>query len=144
MSHLYLDSAYIAKFYVNEPDSAAVRQHFGAIEQRSASHVCIAEVASVFHRYVTRGLLSHAHANGMLSLFTKDIDDGVWTLLPCDDALLRDAATAMVRLNKTLPLRSLDAIHLQTARRFGFDEVWTNDRQMLQAAPLFGLQPRSV
>ena len=58
MSELYLDSAYVAKFYVNEPDSSAVRQLVWEIERRSSSTWCLAEVACVFHRHVREGALS--------------------------------------------------------------------------------------
>jgi hypothetical protein len=54
-------------------------------------------------------------------------------------ALLRDVQTAFTRFNKTIFVRSLDAIHLLTAREEGFERINSNDRHLLAAASAFGL-----
>jgi predicted nucleic acid-binding protein len=46
----------------------------------------------------------------------------------------------MQKLPAGLFLRSGDAIHLVSARRSGFDAVWTNDRHMVEAASHFRLR----
>ena len=52
--NLYLDSAYVAKCYVNEPDSTAVRRLVRGAERLYSSIWCLAEVGCVLHRHVRR------------------------------------------------------------------------------------------
>jgi len=41
-------------------------------------------------------------------------------------------------------VRAGDAIHLASAKDAGFQEIWTNDRRLLQAAQYFDLVGKSV
>ena len=81
---VYFDSAYIAKFYLEEPDSAAVATLAVASRKVPSSVLGKLEVNSVFHRK------------------------------------LREAAIG--------------------ASAHGFREIYSNDRHVLAAAPLFGLR----
>jgi predicted nucleic acid-binding protein len=141
---MYLDSAYVAKYYVNEPDAAAVRKLI-----RRASFVCtsawaLAEVSCVFHRHVCEGALSLAQGQELMHLFRSHVEDELWNLIPVSEGLLRRTATLVRGLPSHVPLRAGDAIHLATALDVGEQEVWTNDRHLFAAAPHVGLVGRSV
>ena len=141
---MYLDSAYIAKYYVNEPDAAAVRALI-----RSAPHICtsawaVVEVTCVFRRHVREGALDAAHGRRLIDDFRDHVDENRWNFVPVTDALLRRTATLVRGLPPSIPLRAGDAIHLTTAREVGEPEIWTNDRLLLAAAAHFGLAGRSV
>lgn len=141
---MYLDSAYIAKYYVNEPDAPAVRRLI-----RRAPHVCssalaLAEVTCVFHRHAREGGLSIAQGRILIDLFGKHVEDDLWNLAPVGKALLERTARMVRDLPRGVPLRAGDAIHLATAMEAGEKEIWTNDRRLLAAAPHFGLVGRSV
>jgi predicted nucleic acid-binding protein len=141
---MYLDSAYVAKYYVNEPDAAAVRKLI-----RRASFVCtsawaLAEVSCVFHRHVREGSLSLAQGQELMHLFRSHVEDELWNLIPVSEGLLRRTATLVRGLPSHVPLRAGDAIHLATALDVGEQEVWTNDRHLFAAAPHVGLVGRSV
>jgi predicted nucleic acid-binding protein len=141
---MYLDSAYIAKYYVNEPDAAAVRTLI-----RSANHVCssgwaLIEVTCVFHRHVREGSLSPSQGRELTDLFRLHVESDVWNLVPVTDALLRTAATLIRGLPEMVPLRAGDAIHVATAFDVGEPEIWTNDRHLLTAAAHFGITGRRV
>jgi predicted nucleic acid-binding protein len=109
-----------------------------------SSSLCIAELACVFHRQVRKGSIKARVASSLRDLFLQDIRDGVWELIPVSDRLLRRVES----LTRTLPpscyLRAGDAIHLASAAENGFDEIWTNDRRLLEAAPILALKGRSV
>ena len=58
--------------------------------------------------------------------------------------LLEKARTAVVDIPSTIVLRAGDALHLACAEEQGFQEVYTNDRHMLEAAPHFHLTGANV
>ena len=141
---MYLDSAYIAKYYVNEPDAAAVRKVI-----RRASHLCssalaLAEVTCVFHRHAREGWLTAAQGHELIDLFRDHADSGIWHLIPVTESLLRRTCLLIRGIPSDLPLRAGDAIHIATALESGETELWTNDRRLLAAARHFGINGRSV
>jgi len=96
----------------------------------------------VFQRHMREKNLTAKQVQALWSLFEEDLGNQVWNLLPVTDPLLRRTALAVRRLPATAFLRAGDALHLVTAREYGFTEIWTSDRRMLAAAPHFGLQGR--
>lgn len=141
---MYLDSAYIAKYYVNEPDAPAVRKLI-----RRASFVCssswaFVEVTCVFHRHVREGSLTPAQGRELTDVFRRHVESDLWNLLPVSDALLRRTATLVRGVPASVALRAGDAIHVASAMEAGEAELWTNDRHLLAAAAHFGVTGRSV
>ena len=135
----YFDSAYIAKFYVDEPESDAVRR---LAETLVRVHCCAfgrIEVAGVFHRKWREGAFSEREFREVSAQFTDDCAAGLWIWLPVTDRLIVDAAGSLRTLSKRITIRSADALHLVCAREHGLRRVYTNDRHMLRAAPAFGV-----
>jgi predicted nucleic acid-binding protein len=141
---MYLDSAYIAKYYVNEPDAAFVRKLIRAATRVCSSAWALIEVTCVFHRHVREGSLTPAQGRELSDLFRGHVENDLWNLAPITDTLLRSSATLIRGLPKGVPLRAGDAIHLATALNVGEPEIWTNDRHLLAAAHHFGIAGRSV
>ena len=141
---MYLDSGYVAKFYVNEPDAAAVRQLIRRADNVCSSSWALLEVTSVFHRHVREGALTVAQGRELMDVFMGHVESDLWNLIPVSNALLRRTATLIRGLPPRVPLRAGDAIHLATALDAGEPEIWTNDRHLLAAAGHFGIAGRSV
>ncbi len=141
---MYLDSAYIAKFYVNEPDAPAVRKAIRRASHLYSSAWSLLEVTCVFHRHVREGSLSVEQGREVTEVFRTHIESDLWNLIPVNDRLLRTATTLIRGLPKHVPLRGGDAIHLATALDAGESEIWTNDRHLLAAAAHVGIIGRSV
>jgi predicted nucleic acid-binding protein len=141
---MYLDSAYIAKYYVNEPDAAAVRKLIGKATDVTSSAWALIEVTCVFHRHVREGSLTSAQGRELIDLFRAHVESDLWNLVPVTEGLLRTTATLIRGLPVTTPLRAGDAIHLTTALNVGEPEIWTNDRHLLAAATYVGIAGRSV
>lgn len=141
---MYLDSAYIAKFYVNESDSTAVRAVIRRADSLMTSAWSLGEVTCVFHRHMREGALSRPQCQQLMDAFLKHADAGVWTMIPVTEALLKRMSMLVSAAPARVYLRAGDAVHLSTAQEVGEREIWTNDRHMLAAAPHFGLTGRHV
>lgn len=141
---MYLDTCYIAKFYLNEPDSLLVRELVRGADKIHSSAWALAEFHAVLHRRVREGLASAEETTDLASRFSNHARDGLWNLIPVTEALLRRTATLMISAPRDIFLRTADAVHLTTAQELGERDIWTNDRHMLAAAPYFGLTGRSV
>lgn len=141
---MYLDSAYIAKVYLNEPDSLRVRALLRDADSVVTSMWALCEVTCVFHRHRREGRLTASQHRELASAFLQHVESGVWILSPVTERILKRAASQVSALPQDVRLRAGDAVHLITAQDLGEQEVWTNDRHMLAAAPHFGLLGRSV
>ena len=141
---LYFDTAYVGKCYLNEPDSAAVRELTRSAERIYTSALCIAELACALHRKVREGSLAAKDARKLSDFFLEDVSSEIWSLVPVSDANLRQVDLLIRQLPKSSPLRAGDAIHIVSAMDAGFAELWTNDRHLLAAAAHFGIKGRSV
>jgi predicted nucleic acid-binding protein len=141
---MYLDSAYLAKYYLNEPDSPRVRKIIQSADSFTSSAWSIAEVSCVFHRYLRQGDLSAKQFQLLLREFLAHVDSELWTIVPVTAGLIRRVTSLLATLPPEVFLRAGDAVQLVSALEAGEPEVWTNDRHMLAAAPHFGLVGRSA
>jgi predicted nucleic acid-binding protein len=57
---MYIDSAYVVKFYLNEPDSSAVREVMRSADSLITSAWSVAEVTCAFHRHFREATLNAA------------------------------------------------------------------------------------
>ena len=141
---MYIDSAYIVKYYVNEPNSIAVREIVRRAESRTSSALAIAEVTCAFHRRLREGNLTGDLLREVLGTFLKHVEAGAWSMAPVDERVLRRVSRMLRLAPASLYFRGGDAVHLATALEIGELEVWTSDRHMLAAAPHFGLIGRTA
>lgn len=140
----YFDSAYIAKFYLNEPDSPAVRRLAESLGQVHCAVIGSLEAAAVFHRKLREGAFDDRAFREIMAQFTDDCGQGLWTWLPVTGALVGRATAAFGRLPRSLFLRAADALHRLCAQEHGFRGIHTNDRHMLLGARHFRLKPVTV
>ncbi len=137
---VYFDSAYIAKFYLSEPETGRVR----ALAEREGKVCCSAigrvETAQVFHRKLREGKATRAECGALFDQFDTDCESGLWTWLPLSEDLVASAVQRFRELSPKTALRSADAIHLVSAREHGFDAIYSNDARVLAAAPDFSIR----
>lgn len=141
---MYFDTCYIAKFYFNEAESAKVRALVRKAGVIHSSLWSLAEFHAVIHRRLREGFLSTEDSRELASRFCEHVEDGLWNLVPVHESLLRRTGALLVSAPHDLFLRTAVAVHLATANEIGERDVWTGDRQMIQAAGHFGLNGRSV
>ena len=133
----YLDSGYIAKFYVDEPYSPWVRRLAESLGEVHCAALGRAEVASALHRKLREGTFSDATFRQVIAQFEDDCSQELWTWIPVTAAVLAATVGAIRRAPRSVFLRAADAIHLACAHESGFTEVYTGDRHMTLAAPHF-------
>jgi uncharacterized protein len=141
---LYLDTSYIAKFYLEEPESPLIRELVGAADPIYSSLMAVAEFHAVLHRKMREGALTAKTAKELALRFSQHEKDRLWTFIPVTENILRKTAALIVAAPPELFLHTADAVHLVTAHDIGEQEIWTNDQHMLAAASYFGLMGRSV
>ena len=141
---IYFDTSYVAKCYLNETGSSAVRQ----LAQSQSSLACCEygriEVVSTFHRNLREGLLSKPQYDVVARQFESDDQSGVWTWLPLTADLCRKTAARIYALPHATFIRAGDALHLTSAVENGFAEIYSNDRHLQTSAALFGLETVNV
>ena len=107
----YFDSAYIAKFYLDEPESEAVRRLAESLGQVRCAQIGHVEVAAVFHRKLREGAFDAGAFRELTAQFDDDCGQGLWTWLPLTSALVQRAAMAFTHLPRPVFLRAADALH---------------------------------
>lgn len=140
----YFDSSYIAKFYLDEPESEAVRRLAESLGQVRCAVIGQVEVAAVFHRKFREGAFDAGAFRELMGQFVDDCGQDLWTWLPLTTALAAKTAAAFARLPRSVFLRAADALHLICAQEHGLPEIYTNDRHMSAGARHFRLKPKTV
>lgn len=137
---VYFDSALVAKFYVNEPGRDAVR----ALASRSgvvvSSGIAVAEVSSAFQRKWREGAVDRRTFKALQAQFEHDVDSQLWKLIAPTERLLEQVRDLFAGLDRNVYLRSLDALHLITAKAERFSQMYSNDRHLLAACGHAGLE----
>lgn len=112
----YFDSAYVAKCYLNDPDSERVRDLVRIPVPLYSSALCIPEVSSAIHRRYREAALTRKQSQDLATRFRQHVEGGTWTVVPVSQRLLWEVHETMKRLPAGVFLRAGDAIHLGSAR----------------------------
>ena len=137
---IYLDTSYLAKFYLDEADAPAVV----AWAEGKGDFVCAAhgrlELVATFKRKQREGAITQPQLGALIRSHEQDEAIGLLRWLPLDVALVRAACDRMAKLPPAAFLRAADALHLACAADAGLKEIYSHDRHLLAAAPHFGLR----
>ena len=122
----YLDSSALVKLVLAEIETPALRAHLLTVEATVTSQLARVEVPRACRRTDP--------ASGPRSRLTLD---SVTTVVDVDDQIVAEAAGLEPSI-----LRSLDAIHLATARQFGttLGGMITYDERLADAASANGIE----
>jgi predicted nucleic acid-binding protein len=137
---VYFDSALVAKFYLNEPGRERIRLLATRSGVVVTSGIAVAEVSAAFHRKFREGAVDRRTFKALQGQFDHDVKGGLWTLVAPTEALLEEVRGLFRRLDRSVFLRSLDALHLVTAQAERFDRLYSNDRHVLAGCATVGLK----
>jgi predicted nucleic acid-binding protein len=141
---IFCDTSAIAKLYVVEKESPAIRARIEAEDEVLVSELARVELMGVFHRQLREKKWTREKFLTAVRQFANDDIGGFWTWAPLDTTVIEAAARTYTTLPDTVFLRSADCLHLVTARHHNFSEIHTYDTHQKTAAIALGLNPVSV
>ena len=136
---IYFDACYIAKLYVPEQDSSAIKAAVEADGLLACSMQGQTEVFSVFHRKLREKAITAEEFDALCLQFETEAPTSKYLWLPLNAAVLHCAADHFKSLPATTFIRAADALHLAAAKDKGFTAIHSSDKHLLVAAPHFGL-----
>ncbi len=138
---LFCDTSTLAKYYVPEQDSAAVRMRLDGEDRVMLSELARAELMAVFHRRLREKKWSQNEFQAAVRQFNMDDHGGYWSWAPLDGIIVGQAAQTYTTLPAEVFLRTADCLHLVTAIHHNFAEIHTHDVHQIKAASILGLKP---
>jgi len=133
----YLDTSVLVAYYCPEPLSEAVERILRRMEQPAISALTEVEFASALARKVREKGISRQEANLVLNEFKAHINQRLFTRVPVDREHYTVAFAWLTQFS--LPLRTLDALHLAVAAGADLDLV-TADRGLSRSARRLGVR----
>ena len=137
----FWDTSAPAKLYVPEADSAFFQQHAAQTAAITVARLALLEMRRVAHQKETDGLLQKGGAELILQQLTTDAQSGRLNIVELRTEVEQDFARIMSQCYAKSPpiqLRTLDGLHLASARVAGETEFVVTDRRLRDAALAMG------
>ncbi|MGB6452518.1 MAG: type II toxin-antitoxin system VapC family toxin [Steroidobacteraceae bacterium] len=136
---IYLDSSALAKLYLPEPESERLDAFLTGRRGLMLSELAITEVLSAVARRRREGELESKIAHEIRDALLADAESGSFDRLDLSPAVHREAERVLLG-SDSLPLGTLDALHVALALSGAATHVVTFDRRMREAAVQAGLR----
>ncbi len=141
---IFCDTSTLAKYYVLEAETLRVQAKLDAEDRVFLSDLARAEMMAVFHRRLREKKWSRSDFRAAIRQFGKDDLAGFWSWAPLDTDVTREAAKVFSVLPENVFLRAADCLHLVSALRHGFTEIYTHDERQKTGAAAVGLTPITI
>lgn len=141
----YWDTSCVLKLYCREPDSDYFLHALATEAEPVRSSILLeAEIHSAFQQKFVRGETGGQNADDLFDKFKGDVQAGLIRLYPLGSDVIQESTRLVKQCHAAsprIPIRTLDALHLATARLSGCERLVTTDHRMQAAASLFGFGP---
>jgi predicted nucleic acid-binding protein len=138
----YWGTSTLVKLYAKEPDSAVFENYLQSAESSpTTSSISLYEARASFRRKEAEGILLAGKARVLYEQLWQNFATGEIKLIKLDADLEREYGQVLnfcFTLNPRIPIRTLDAIHLASARTAVELEIVTTDKRMREAARQLG------
>jgi predicted nucleic acid-binding protein len=141
---LYLDSSYLFRLYSTELGHERVKALASQSGSVSSAWHARAEFATIVLRKRREQPGAEAHWLALHRQFLTELRGGHLDLLPLTESVIARLESTLAIAPPGIFLRAADAMHLACAAENGLSEVYSNDRHLLAAAPLFGLKGMNI
>lgn len=135
---LYVDTSALVKRYLQEPGSDAFDACFLMHAPLRISRLTIIEMRCALARRRRAKQVSRKLEGQVQEAFRLDMQDGALVVASFTDDDLTLAYHLMDEVG-SIPLRTLDALHLAVARHVGADGFATADKNQAEAAKALGI-----
>lgn len=135
---IYWDTSVILKLYVEEPDSMDWQRIAVSSEPPlRTSSLALSEMAHALKQLEQAKRIRKNAASALHAQFRKDVDSGRFVLLPLGHDVMDLSVDFAL---KTGGIRTLDGLHLASARLLRCTRMATGDSRLAQAAKKAGFQ----
>ena len=131
---MYLDTAILVKLVVPEPDSAFYGKLVDGEGEVWSSEVFVTEGFAALLRKEREGSIDRARRRSAWRQLGAYMAEGSLRLVPLTRILLGRASRILESCHPSVPLRSLDAIHLASFEECRSGPLVTNDKVLRAAA----------
>lgn len=139
----YWDTSCVLKLYCPEADSPKYLARVALESEPLVSSVLlISELLFAFLQKELRGEIGQGTAGALYDALLEDVEQGRFTLIPLGDDVRKESrrvAEFCYRANPPIPLRTLDGLHLASARLAHCKEILSTDVRLQAAAALPGI-----
>jgi predicted nucleic acid-binding protein len=140
----YFDTSYLFRVYSREPGCAQVQALLPGCQTICSAAHARAEFAAVILRKRRENADTAMNLGELHGQFLDELRAGHVRMLPLTEPVFERVESVMRAAPPATFLRAADAMHLACAVIHGFEAVYSNDRHLLAAAPLFGLRGVNV
>jgi len=131
---VFLDSSALAKRYIEEPGTDRVVALCAEAEEILLSILCVPELISALNRRKREGKLSAQQYRSLKRELAADIAEA--NVMDINTEIIQETITCL----EQVPVRTLDAIQIATAKQSLCDLFVTADRRQYDAAQLIKLE----
>jgi predicted nucleic acid-binding protein len=136
---LYIDSSALAKLYLPELESDRLDQFLRGRRDLMVSELAITEVISAVACRRREKALTARQANRIRDAVLSDAQSASFRQLDLNPVIHREAERMLLSA-ESIPLRTLDALHIALAISGKATSIATFDLRLAEAAALYGLQ----
>lgn len=131
--NVYLDTSVLAKWYLNEVGTSEVTDYILSVDRAVISSLTISEMRCLLARRRRMQDFNKKIEHQIYATFLNDIDRGHLTVeIFLDKYFIH--ASHLIDIFPTIPLRTLDALHLSIIQQQNIPCLATADEVMLKAA----------
>lgn len=140
----YFDTNYLIRLYWDEPGAIEVRDLAAQSERICCARHGRTEFFAALKRKGRESQLSDKDLESVFLQFEADCAQGAFLWLPMDEQTFARAERVIAQAPQSTFLRSGDALHLAAASERHCTVIYSHDRHLLAAAPLFEIEARDV
>jgi predicted nucleic acid-binding protein len=135
----YIDTSALAKWYLPESGSESFAKWIQHQDNTYISSLTVTEFRCLLSRRLRMELLNALQVQQIYAKFKQDVEDAHLIHYPIDNRHIINASL-MIESLPSVPLRTLDALHLTVARDIPADIIATADTVMTEAAQLLNFK----